>query len=274
MTGNKWKRTCIRSRSFSACAIRIVHQAHRHSAERRQDRDRQSADVNGRPGAHCRVSCGSDGECIGALRRHPKRSPYQVFSRLLQWIYEQFPNPSNCASFSEGDRALRPRCDISHFRESTVMRLSGSDPLPDVDAASQLVKYFADGRKLASPNPRWGIQLKGNSTLIGTCGFFAWNRGWKKCSVGYELDPAWQKKGLMLEALTTILTWGFHAMSLHRVEAQIHPENFASIKLMNSLGFTQEGTLREAAHWGGQVHDMLQLGLLRNELQPAQPEQS
>ena len=158
------------------------------------------------------------------------------------------------------------------FGNPSVMRLSGSDPLPDVDAASGLISYFADGRKLASPNTRWGIQLKDDATLIGTCGFFAWNRGWKKCSVGYELDPAWQKKGLMLEALGAVLTWGFQEMSLHRVEAQVHPENSASIKLMKSLGFTQEGVLREAAHWDAQVHDMLQFGLLRHELQLAQPD--
>lgn len=146
------------------------------------------------------------------------------------------------------------------------MALSGSDPLQDINAAHFLVEYFKEGRTLESPSTRWGIQLKDNPTLIGTCGLFDWNRGWRRCSVGFELDVGWHKKGIMCEALGAVLAWGFREMLVHRVEAQIHPINYPSIKLVKSLGFTQEGLLREAAHWGGQTHHMLQFGLLSHEL--------
>lgn len=149
-----------------------------------------------------------------------------------------------------------------------VMRLSGSDPLRDMDAARALIDSFSKWRHFADPGIRWGIRLKDEPLLIGTCGLFAWNRGWHKCMVGYELHPAWQRKGLMSEALRAVLTWAFYGMSLHRVEAQIHPDNEPSIKLMKSLGFVEEGRAREVAHWGGEVHDMLQFGLLWHELQP------
>lgn len=152
------------------------------------------------------------------------------------------------------------------FGNPEVMGLSGSDPLPDINAAKALIGYFASGRALPSPDIRWGIQLEDNSELIGTCGFFAWNPGWRKCMLGYELDVAWQRKGLMSEALAMILNWGFFEMSLHKVEAQVHPNNFPSIKILNSFGFVHEGTLREAAHWAGNVHDMAQFGLIWHEL--------
>lgn len=154
------------------------------------------------------------------------------------------------------------------FGNPDVMRLSGSDPLPDINAASALIEYFASGRMLSSPDIRSGIQLKDYSELIGTCGLFAWNVGWRKCSVGYELDLAWQRKGLMSEALCVMLGWGFSEMSLHRVEAQAHPDNFRSIKILESLGFMREGTLRQAAHWGDEVHDMSQFGLIAHEFHP------
>lgn len=152
------------------------------------------------------------------------------------------------------------------FGDPEVMRLSGSDPLPDINAAKALIDYFANGRTLPSPDIRWGIQLKDSSELIGTCGFFAWNRGWRKCMLGYELNVAWQMKGFMSEALGMILDWGFLEMSLHKVEAQVHPDNIPSIKMLSSLGFVHEGTLREGAHWGGNVHDMAQFGLIWHEL--------
>jgi ribosomal-protein-alanine N-acetyltransferase len=41
--------------------------------------------------------------------------------------------------------------------------------------------------------------------------------------------------------------------------------NQPSLNLAASLGFVQEGLLREAGFWGGRHHDMLQLSLLRRE---------
>ena len=49
---------------------------------------------------------------------------------------------------------------------------------------------------------------------------------------------------------------------LHRVEAMVHPQNTASVALLERLGFIAEGTLREAGFWNGQRHDLMVLGLL------------
>jgi ribosomal-protein-alanine N-acetyltransferase len=59
--------------------------------------------------------------------------------------------------------------------------------------------------------------------------------------------------------------FGFRQMQLNRIEAQVHPENTASLKLVAGLGFVQEGLLREAGWWGGQAQDLLQFSLLRRE---------
>ena len=69
----------------------------------------------------------------------------------------------------------------------------------------------------------------------------------------------------MHEALCAMLDWGFAKMRLNRVEAEIHPDNLASLKLARKLGFVDEGRLREAGRWNGQYHDLLQLSLLRRE---------
>jgi [ribosomal protein S5]-alanine N-acetyltransferase len=49
----------------------------------------------------------------------------------------------------------------------------------------------------------------------------------------------------MREALSAIFTWCFEHMQLNRIEAQIHPSNLASIKLASTLGFIEEGRLRQ-----------------------------
>ena len=155
--------------------------------------------------------------------------------------------------------------------DTDAMRWFGTDPLSNLQQAEQLVETFAAWRKTANPGTRWGIVEHGAHQLLGTCGLFKWNRAWKSCTIGYELSRDARGKGLMHEALSMVLAWGFEHMSLNRVEAQIHPENHASIKLATRLGFVCEGRLREAGFWLGAHRDLLQYALLRADYAAAPP---
>ena len=146
-----------------------------------------------------------------------------------------------------------------------LMRWFGGEPLADLDGARALVKAFAGWRELVNPGTRWGLELHDRPGLIGSCGLFSWNRQWRKCSIGYELAREAQGQGYMREALLAILAWGYRHMGLNRVEALIHPDNLASIRLAAGIGFVAEGRLRELGYWGGRHHDMMQLALLRRD---------
>ena len=145
------------------------------------------------------------------------------------------------------------------------MKWFGNDPVADLEGAKQLVALFAGWRQMAAPGTRWAIELRDAPGLIGTCGLFAWHKSWRKCALGYELAPEHTGRGLMREALAAIFDWGFDAMTLHRIEAQVHPLNAPSLRLLQGLGFRQEGLLREVGYWGGRHHDLIQHGLLRQE---------
>jgi len=145
------------------------------------------------------------------------------------------------------------------------MRFFGTDPLTEVAQAERLIEKFAAWRTMPNPGVRWGITLADTGALIGTCGLFAWNRDWHKCAIGYELAPAARGQGYMREALGAAITWGWSAMDLNRIEAQIHPDNAPSIALAERLGFQREGLLREVAYWGGSFKDLAQYGLLKRE---------
>jgi ribosomal-protein-alanine N-acetyltransferase len=147
-----------------------------------------------------------------------------------------------------------------------AMKWFGSDPPPDLAGAEKVIENFAAMRHLPSPGIRWAIETRdGNGDLIGTCGLLRWNRGWRVCLTGYELARAAQGRGYMREALCAAYAWGFETMALERIEAQVHPENAASLALLKSLGFVEEGLLREAGLWLGERRDLVQLGLLRRE---------
>jgi len=150
--------------------------------------------------------------------------------------------------------------------DADAMKWFGSDPPPDVASAARIIENFAALRQAPVPGIRWAITERDcDDTLIGTCGLFRWNRGWRVCLTGYELARASQGRGFMREALRAAYAWGFDAMSLDRIEAQVHPANTPSLALLNSLGFVEEGLLREAGLWLGARRDLIQLGLLRRE---------
>ncbi len=147
--------------------------------------------------------------------------------------------------------------------DANVMRYFGADPMSEPAQALALIETFARWRGDDNSGIRWGIEQNGQ--LVGTCGLFRWNHAWHSAMVGYELAQTAWGQGLMQEALAAILPYGFSTMNLNRIEAQIHPDNAASLKLMPKLGFTYEGQLREVGFWGGQFHDFVQFGLLKRE---------
>jgi ribosomal-protein-alanine N-acetyltransferase len=149
--------------------------------------------------------------------------------------------------------------------DADAMRWFGTDPPTELAQAAKLVENFANLRLQPNPGTRWGIERRSDGRLVGTCGLFKWHRGWQSCTTGYELGREAWGQGLMREALAAVFAWGFEHMSLARIEAQVHPDNAASLRLLRGLGFVDEGLAREAGFWLGQRHDMVQLGLLKRE---------
>ena len=95
--------------------------------------------------------------------------------------------------------------------DAEAMKWFGTDPLADLEAAERVIAGFANMRQLPSPGVRWGIvhaDPARGSALIGTCGVFRWNRGWRTCLTGYELARHAQGRGYMTEALARDLRAG------------------------------------------------------------------
>jgi ribosomal-protein-alanine N-acetyltransferase len=150
--------------------------------------------------------------------------------------------------------------------DADAMKWFGVDPMRTPTEAEALVETFAAWRKAPNPGTRWGLERIADGALIGSCGLFAWNRKADSCATGFELARSAWGEGYMQEALAAALAWGFTAMELNRVGAQVHPDNTHSIRLVEKLGFRREGLLREVARWNARYHDLAQYSLLRREL--------
>ena len=84
----------------------------------------------------------------------------------------------------------------------------------------------------------------------------------KRAAIGYIIDPALHQKGIATEAVSAMLDFCFGELDLHRVQAFIQPDNTASRKLVEKLGFRSEGILRDNLRVGEAWHDEMLFALL------------
>ncbi|WP_437306723.1 GNAT family N-acetyltransferase [Sorangium sp. So ce388] len=165
-------------------------------------------------------------------------------------------------------RALEPGDAERVFRiqsDPEVVRYAGRGPDRSLADSEQRIAVVIAGVR-ENTSIRWGITLAESGELIGSGGFWRWNKPHRWAEIGYELLPAHWNRGIMTEALRAILRFGFESMDLHRVEAQLDPENRASARVVERLGFTREGQHRQNWYYDGRYTDTAVYGLLRGEL--------
>jgi len=75
-------------------------------------------------------------------------------------------------------------------------------------------------------------------------------------------------KGLMTAAVKAAVAFAFDALNLNRVEAACLPNNAASIRLLEKVGFTREGYARKFLCIDGLWQDHLLYGMVRDDPRP------
>ena len=98
--------------------------------------------------------------------------------------------------------------------------------------------------------------------LIGTCGLYNIDQVNRNADIGYWLFSKHWGKGLMREALQCVITHAFQVLHLHRIEAEIEPDNIASTRLLLKLGWQREGRRRQVAWKNERFVDMEYYALL------------
>lgn len=66
-----------------------------------------------------------------------------------------------------------------------------------------------------------------------------------RAEIAYDLGTRFWKRGYATEAVRALMEWGKESFELHRIEAKVDPRNSASIALLEKLGFSEEGLLRD-----------------------------
>jgi len=88
----------------------------------------------------------------------------------------------------------------------------------------------------------------------------------KRAEIGYVMEEeSFKKQGLMSEAVSVIIDYGFNKMNLNRIEALVGIDNVASLRLMEKYNFIKEGILRQHLHISDKYEDSVLYSKLYNE---------
>ncbi|CAM4350468.1 GNAT family N-acetyltransferase [Paenibacillus phoenicis] len=104
--------------------------------------------------------------------------------------------------------------------------------------------------------------------IIGSVALSNIVRGaFQSCHMGYRIDEQEQGKGLMTEAVEAVVGHAFRELHLHRIEANIMPRNHASLRVVQKLGFQNEGISKKYLQINGKWEDHIHMVLLNEEME-------
>ncbi len=99
----------------------------------------------------------------------------------------------------------------------------------------------------------WGITTKESQELIGSICLWNFSEDKKTAEVGYDLDPKFQGKGIMSEALKAVLEFGFNQRGFETIEAYTDYRNFPSKKLLKTHGFIPSTNKKDSDNQDNEV---------------------
>jgi ribosomal-protein-alanine N-acetyltransferase len=84
-----------------------------------------------------------------------------------------------------------------------------------------------------------------------------------------RVEEAEGGQGLAPEAVAAVVRYGFSVLGLHRIEAAVLPGNEASVRVLQKLGFREEGTRRDYLYAKGRFHSFRWFSLLATDTERA-----
>ena len=127
------------------------------------------------------------------------------------------------------------------LREDDVIRWIHA---PQLTSVSQAAEESIAGYHLSNPLGKYVIIERVSNKMIGGVDIRL-NEANDAAEIGYMLNTHYWGQGYMTEAGTALIQQAF-ALGIHRIEGRHAPLNTASGRVMQRVGMTREGVLRDA----------------------------
>ncbi|MBN1171809.1 MAG: GNAT family N-acetyltransferase [Micromonosporaceae bacterium] len=137
-----------------------------------------------------------------------------------------------------------------------VTRHTAWGPNTPEDTTAFLSAAIADARR--RPRIRFSLAMVeiDADVLIGLIELRNICERTRRADLGYVLSPAWRGRGYASEAATALLRFGFD-LGLRKIVATCDPCNTAAADVLERIGMTREGYLRDHVQVRGQWRDRL-----------------
>jgi len=170
---------------------------------------------------------------------------------------EQFHIRNLKSSDLEDFHIYRSNPEVTKYQGFDVMNLEQSEEFINGQTDKQFGK--------AGEWVQYGIEKKSNGKIIGDCAIKLDQDDIRIAEIGITISHLEQRKGYAKEVLLGILTFLFDTKKLHRVVETVDVENIASINLLKSTGFRQEGHFIENIFFKGKWGSEFQYAMLKRE---------
>ena len=130
--------------------------------------------------------------------------------------------------------------------DKQVNKYIDRDPSNTIEDAREFIKKISEIVR-QNESIYWAITLTTNDILVGTICLFHFSTENDQAEIGYELLPAFQGQGIMQEAISKVIVFGFDVLGLKAIEANTHLENENSTKLLKKYNFTKQEDINSNA---------------------------
>mgnify|MGYP001244528995 CR=1 FL=1 len=145
------------------------------------------------------------------------------------------------------------------FRESRRFYRGLLNPPADGESFSAYVE-----RNLDEANECFVICRREDGAIVGAINLSQiFRKAFQNAYLGYYLGVKYTGRGYMTEAVELILRYAFRELKLHRIEANVQPENAASIAVLKRCGFKKEGFSEKYLKIGGRWRDHERWAIVR-----------
>lgn len=129
------------------------------------------------------------------------------------------------------------------WSDDRVVRFIGGKPANGEEAWARLLRYA--GLWALMGFGYWVVEEKATGAYLGECGFAEYHRGITPSIVGrpeagWVFSPAAHGRGYATEAMRAVLEWGRQHFGNDGAVCLINPENEASLRVAEKLGFVEE----------------------------------
>jgi len=152
---------------------------------------------------------------------------------------------------------VRADLDAVHAFAADPVVTRYTDWGPNDAAASNAFIELACARRAPDGDVIWAVTRRDNRHVIGSAAVTIESRIHGRAQFGYALARSAWGQGYATEAARLLVSFAFRDLSVHRLTATCHPENTASVRVLQKAGLSLEGRLRDHLLVGGVRRDSL-----------------